>query len=1380
MSSNFVVYITEYCQQQARNHTQLHEIERLQSKLETQAVIPNWDTVKDPHIRKKNLGKSYRLIAHQRNLPDIEQTIVCFLNILPRSSDAYEGEFLINPQSYIQRLMPSDDELRRAYHERFPEGQATSVPTASNKEYEYIYGKIGLMDESYGLVFESPDWVEKMKNPAEEYSRYYDLLRENIIEDDDETCTVIHCERSRASILYRRVGNHVYLIAPVDHDPHVEKTYRESYQDILSASSEQLTVEVMRRNSHRSYPVLVFALETRDWRAIEENSTGNLALSPEEAEILESVRHANESDRAYPLFINGRPGSGKSTILQYLFAEHLYQHLKRGRANALERPPIYLTYSSKLLEHARKSVQAIIVSNSHMLTDGGVNFDDSWVTHHFRRSFREFHRFLISMLPKSERARFPSDLQVEFPRFRLLWLEKRKSLPDHRLRILSPELVWHVLRTYIKGMRDEFNHYLDPDAYAEIPSGQKTVQQPMYELIFAQVWENWYLGECEREGYWDTQDLTRTVLNTEVDLSRFPVVFCDEAQDFTQIELELILRLSLFSSRRLESSELKMVPFAFAGDPFQTLNPTGFNWESVQADFHKRIVEELDRYSRANLAFNYRELTHNYRSTGNVIKFCNLLQLLRGVLFDIKNLKPQRVWFDDPNAAMPIYYNLDDPSTRKQLQDQAELVIIIPCQEGEEEEYVASDPVLQVFASTEDGLLRNFLSPMTAKGLEFSRVVLYKFGEACVADYPSLFDPLTSGVAHHSNHEASLPLQYFMNRLYVAASRARKRLIIVDTPNGIEGFWTRKDVNNFQNLVQRYHQDWEVDDLAFATPGESDSWAQDRDNPQQLAQALHEDGEADRDPYKLKLAAANYRRAKMERQAMRCDALRAEFQENFQRAGELYLELNDREQGLRCLWQARSYQAIMDGPFSFEPEQRAAYFMLEEKTPLAVQRFLGALEGFVIDERYQEQITDDSVWLDVCNRMVTELARIHEHEANWRSVFDKLSRMYKAGLIFDRTSDFALIAYHAGEFDVAVKIWNVMDRTTYDQELFYRAQAQVAHYPENIRWLWNTQQYDTLIEQWEKHPHEDIPVSDRNMVVNAYFNTENYRGAALFLHRHPEERLLLDLLTIVLEKQPRLAYRVGAILMDSYLREEQPGGAQWRKAISLVTDQRFPEDVQANLKLRLINECASQVVQTASLDEKTTINDFLKHTRKTDHGLVSRAGILIMGAAIEQAGKHIDALEFYEDIWRTNTIQADRYASAFAKRRWLKVKERQAEYNRSIKKDNEAKRQESDIQRKNALWHVDLEREPDYPKVDEESKALEAFLAEILSADEVDIETDVEPVPTLDVQLGLLNETTRMMIVTLYNSGFTAEQIGEQMTVNTDVVRAVLSESDAE
>ena len=131
-------------------------------------------------------------------------------------------------------------------------------------------------------------------------------------------------------------------------------------------------------------------------------------------------------------------------------------------------------------------------------------------------------------------------------------------------------------------------------------------------------------------------------------------IFCDESQDFTRIELEVILRLSLFSERKISREEVAFVPFVFAGDEFQTLNPSGFRWDTVTAFFVEKFIVGLAQQPPKSTELNYQVLTFNYRSSRSIVKFSNLVQALRARLFELTGLEPQTPWEHESAAGDTI------------------------------------------------------------------------------------------------------------------------------------------------------------------------------------------------------------------------------------------------------------------------------------------------------------------------------------------------------------------------------------------------------------------------------------------------------------------------------------------------------------------------------------------------------------------------------------------------------------------------------------------------------------------------------------------------------------------------------------------------------
>ena len=382
------------------------------------------------------------------------------------------------------------------------------------------------------------------------------------------------------------------------------------------------------------------------------------------------------------------------------------------------------------------------------------------------------------------------------------------------------------------------------------------------------------------------------------------MVFCDESQDFTNLELDLIERLSLFSKRRLDPHQLRDVPYAFAGDPFQTLNPTGFDWGATQASFHDNIVRQLDPHGRGRLRFNFQELSFNYRSSEHIVRLTNLVQLLRARMFGLKSILPQHTW-SRRESISPFYYEFESAQAKAALRDQEDLVLIVPCQEGDEEAYVKEDPFLREFAITGDDVMsRNVLSPARAKGLEYDRVLLYRFGDRGLVEHADFVAKVEALDGPLPDHDERLVPEYFVNQLYVAASRARKRLFVLDSEEALTRFWSFTQPDARRRLLEWAEpgEHWRDEDLCGLVAGDVSSWDADRDDPVDLAGRFEQQGRERRDHYLMGLAANNYARAGQTERAALCRAAALEYDGRGVEAGTQYTGLGQPEEAARCFW----------------------------------------------------------------------------------------------------------------------------------------------------------------------------------------------------------------------------------------------------------------------------------------------------------------------------------------------------------------------------------------------------------------------------------------------------------------------------------------------
>lgn len=1129
------------------------------------------------------------------------------------------------------------------------------------------------------VLLETEAWVKKMRAPSARdfLALYHQLLEQVDLSDLHSAGTNIECkvswDRNRRlgiAYLYRPDLNRLVLLEPLRQTDDVDallEHHRHRLAQIADNGHDLGRVAV------RSYPYLM-VLDQDAWLAIQKDEESNLALSPEEAELLESIRRTGSGrEVSYPLFINGRAGSGKSTMLQYLAADYVGFALRRDAT----RLPLYMTCSRDLLERARVTVRGLLTAHHARLLEGAP--DASRLSAVLTRSFVVFHDFLYSLLPADKQRQLSPSRYVNYAMFRQLWMKDFARRSEARQ--MAPDVAWHTIRSYIKGIRSGHADELGPMEFAALPRRRRSVSEATYKRVYDRVWLSWYKKLCDEQGYWDDQDLAALVVETGVARTvDCAAVFCDEAQDFTAIELEIIFQLLLFARRSLQPEELGRVPIVFAGDPLQTINPTGFRWDAVQADFHDRFCAVLDPRRKIHMELSYRELRFNYRSNPGIVKFCNLIQLVRAALLGGQDIRPQEAWWVDL-PVQTVWFALDNAQAKQQVHQRPELVKLVNCEEGEETEYVRGDPILGTLKEEAEGIYRNVLGPTRAKGLEFPAVVLYRFGETAPANFARLLD----GELSLREQEERLPYDYFFNRLYVAASRAKGQLIVVDSGPALTEFWRlATDSDLIDRLMERTGAPglWK-DAVTFLVAGKEESWSGEPVDPREQAAEYANQGRRARDPYLLRQAALAYRSVGDGQESGKCLALAAEFEGKHREAGDRYRDLGLHEDAFRCYWEGRRWEQLCDltaqaSTFSTRLESRAADFMARSGSPHA--GFIRAFVAAVGEHAWLRAAAGDSTWREIFGRLAERLSRTGgDKEIVSPDVYRAFRLLIDAGVSIG-DAQMAALAYGAADYEEAVRLW---DRSgTTDREEYRRAKARVARFPESLVWLGRLKEHNEVVRQWHEHEQElaVITALDDNVieaVADAALEEGELPLAMQVLEVRPDRERVGRLLTAAVSSgEPEVVANAAVVGGRALVRLRL-----WRAAIRAAEEGDFSSfagaragEVRALLARTdgvsrvckgVVEElAASDELASESADRQGAVAEFLYRHLIGRGAQAERHGIApeIAGAAIERAGKIVDALEFYEGLLRE---RPSRQVERFAVERLVRNLERHAEYFRS-------------------------------------------------------------------------------------------------------------------
>ena len=957
-----------------------------------------------------------------------------------------------------------DDEFAKY----FKEAKKDFLPDEYRK-----YEESRAFDKNRDVIFyEMPLWHDGIKKVPKEYWPFIQkAISEDIYKNFVQCDMFFHHTTNNYTITYR-FGNpnsmsksDVYLLQ-------ITKGKEPNLDELLDRKYDCEDVLELQNFSSKCYPDY-YTYEYEPWKEIEEDDMANLALSEEEIKVLQNVQ--------FPFFVSGLAGSGKSTILYYLYA-NIYKYV------ALQHPShklLFLSYNDALVDKARLSVRSILCY--HSTNQGFASyFEKEENERHFKQSFVPFREFLMqAFLDETSIKKFSEDKHITYEKFRELY--KKEYM--HGGKRLSPSILWSVIRTFIKGRDLE---YFTPEKYNsdEITRGDRNVDPKVYEEAY-RIWNNWYRHYNEDKGYWDDLDLVRYAL-THGDIQNvfhdYAVIFCDEAQDFTKLEIDLILSLSKHSEYKLSCHpDDQRIPVAFAGDPNQTINPTGFRWAGTKAIFNKSFEESLDTYPDLSTP----ELSKNYRSQLGIVKFANTIQSLRYKHFDetSKERKLQSVR-EDPkgeNKDALEYVGFYSYDKYKDIivenLPNANILTSDDGEEGDTEKY----PEI-----TDDKVKLN--TAIGTKGLEYDAVMLYKF---CSDNACRLFQKIVNGEPFADDSER-FEIAHFFTKLYIAVSRAKSQLFIVDTEENYETFWkyfTNHEL--WEKLINQYVHDEEKRKLVgHITLGDIETL------PQRLSESYdaEENGRQEFEKAKgnppsilhMKRARSYFLEAGLTALADECDAYLFLYSNEYEKAGDKFMSLN--QEGKKSLaseayWKGMCWTKLISVLVSKNMNSTDSVKLLVAKFMNKELNAVQFVQELVVNrDDFQNAVStplkDMEIWTVVFESLKKQLQVLDpinitialtqnlDFISRYIKWFDKGMSHLRADLYFSH-AEFNNDGFTKGDegfradgYEKAIKIWEEVGATQNNPKYFKAKKLTCNTVSEEIKWMDNLHETNDIISRF--------------------------------------------------------------------------------------------------------------------------------------------------------------------------------------------------------------------------------------------------------------------------------------------------------------------------
>lgn len=453
-----------------------------------------------------------------------------------------------------------------------------------------------------------------------------------------------------------------------------------------------------------------------------------------------------------PVILSGSAGSGKSTIIVHSLREHQRCNPK---PNAL-----YVTFLPRLRDNAQSLYTRLL--QKHPIADEKP--DPHFLT--YDQLCREILTGAGTPFP------VPSDQLVNEANFRV-WYENLRQK-----RRLPYNLLWAELRGVIKGrvltpdtpMLSKKEHQEIPEAEGLLPTDQRG-----QAWDYAQV----YQQHLQAKGLCDEMDLARAAWyalrsrrGERPDAFRFSVLFCDEVQDLTHLQLSLLLELWKPGGTRLFMTD----------DEHQVIYPSAFRWHDIMGVFYPIETSQGVR----QMPYERRTLTRNFRSSHHVLQLAEatLTRLKRQLLkrFYYRWNAPPDGCHDGPPGLAPIRIQstLEEIlHTLRQLPPSATRVILTHNEEQRDwltdtlsrrsEAPPGDDTAIQEAESVGQTLV---FTVEQYKGLEADCVILWRY----FSGDKRFWSEVNAGIEPNRLYETLLEC----NRLYVALTRPQRYLAIVD------------------------------------------------------------------------------------------------------------------------------------------------------------------------------------------------------------------------------------------------------------------------------------------------------------------------------------------------------------------------------------------------------------------------------------------------------------------------------------------------------------------------------------------------------------------------------------------------------------------------
>jgi len=565
---------------------------------------------------------------------------------------------------------------------------------------------------------------------------------------------------------------------------------------------------------------------------------------------------------------------------------------------------------------------------------------------------------------------------------------------------------------------------------------------------------------------------------------------------------------------------------------------------------------------------------------------------------------------------------------------------------------------------------------------------LYRFADNAPGDFLGLLDE------NELSQDRMLPFEYFVNQLYVAASRPKRRLFIIDSQKGRDGFWTIANDESLQEKIWRRIPDgrkiW-ADDVGGFQIGTRESWSEDRGNPEENAERYEKQGLLSCDPFLLRSAALSYESIGKVSKAKLCKAHALKFEKKYREAGDYFKEAGESEQALSCYWIAgvKAKDDIAGLAAAFPDIASRIEFklmhVLDNPSVSSVIERMNDLSKMVLENpQIRMRLVSEKTFSTIIDHYVKYISSCDEVDS-LNHFLVPIKSMLDLGLRVNN-SILADIYYKTGRLPEAVSCWEKTNNY-FTNDCYRKAKASI------------------LASKFEKNI--DIELKDNEVKLLAeHFKAKNEYLMMLRCQRNAMQPVdLIRAFSMV----PRDYLQYQDVVVE--LVDTLAGQGEWQ----LVIDLAF---VSQGAKAKALLEEYEDIIRGKGREIRNAViiacakhhefsrqnakilkqySDYFKKVISTPEQWRDELSLEVTGAAMERAGRFIDILPFYEKVLDDPSFSDNE--KRFARKRWVKTKEKQIAREQEQGNESSAQRHMREVQDKREEYDLGDKSIPDYPSV---------------------------------------------------------------------------------